>query len=303
MFESLQKASILTLAKFIRWGVDAYIFIPWAINVGNAASDLKAYEGMQPGDPRYDEERKRNAEDILKNRQTSESTRRHREAIRRLHGLYNEPDARRTRKPLVNSAADVARAYDTNKTKATGHRYVLKTGSVDLDSNKANYGINHPQLLQAIVPMSLLHKYGADADFDDSVRASEYEINHTTLPAFMFDVENYNPRSPKKSLLRGHMPVRVLKQIFTGPSSALEEQPGRKRSTRPGNAMIAGQKEVTPEMIAYACIQAWHFISRLDSWSRWDESFHMEAFYYEVRDLFKKKESKWVKDTLEWWNK
>lgn len=48
---------------------------------------------------------------------------------------------------------------------------------------------------------------------------------------------------------------QVLKQIFTGPGSAMDDLPRRKRPVRPGNAEIVGQKEVTPEMIAYACIQ------------------------------------------------
>ena len=68
----------------------------------------------------------------------------------------------------MNKAADSARSYDTNKTKEAGHHYVLKDESlnppIDRYKNKLNHGTNHPQILRAIVPMSLLYKHGKDAE-------------------------------------------------------------------------------------------------------------------------------------------
>lgn len=61
------KADILTLAKFIKRGVDPWVYIPQAMNVGNAADTLEKYEDMQPTDRRYKQEEKDAAETILKN--------------------------------------------------------------------------------------------------------------------------------------------------------------------------------------------------------------------------------------------
>ena len=59
--------SILTLARFIKRGVDTYVYVPSAINVGNAVETLKSYEGIPPTDPRYNEEEKKAADLIIKN--------------------------------------------------------------------------------------------------------------------------------------------------------------------------------------------------------------------------------------------
>lgn len=65
----------------------------------------------------------------------------------------------------VKDAADQARAYDTNKTKEKGYRYVTKSGVLNptlKKDDKSEHGINHPQMLRAIVPMSILYKHGTD---------------------------------------------------------------------------------------------------------------------------------------------
>lgn len=67
----------------------------------------------------------------------------------------------------MNKAADQARAYDTNKTKEKGHRYVTKSGPLSpalAKGQKSEHGFNHPQMLRAIVPMSVLYKHGKDPE-------------------------------------------------------------------------------------------------------------------------------------------
>ncbi|KAL5534937.1 hypothetical protein ACEPAF_3027 [Sanghuangporus sanghuang] len=307
------KVEILTLAKFIKRGIDPWLYVPVIMNAGNAAATLKRYESLSTTDPRYDEEEKQKAEKIImKSGSDRDNLLKAYDGIIALFADHMEyilglsHDDQEILWYEVNLAADKARAYDTNKTKERGHRYILKTGTpnppVDCDAMKMNHGTNHPQFLRAIVPMSILYRHSDDPMFEDMVKAREFTIDHKSMPAFMFDMEDYRPRSAKKTLLRGHMPVRVCKQIFTSPSSALEDQPGRKRATRPGNAKIAGQNKVTPEMIAYACIQSRHYLSTLDSWGEWDKSFNTKAFYYGICGFFKKRDAKWVKETLQWWN-
>lgn len=46
-----------------------------------------------------------------------------------------------------------------------------------------------------------------------------------------------------------------MRFIFLGPGAARLEKGKKGRGTRPGNAAIVGQTEVTPQMIAYVCVQ------------------------------------------------
>ena len=49
---------ILRCAQFIRQGIDLWVNIPMAMNVGMAVNILEQYEGMDPSDEVYDEEEK-----------------------------------------------------------------------------------------------------------------------------------------------------------------------------------------------------------------------------------------------------
>ncbi|KAL5480393.1 hypothetical protein ACEPAI_1663 [Sanghuangporus weigelae] len=149
-----------------------------------------------------------------------------------------------------------------------------------------------------IVPMSILHKHGEKPDFEAMVRSGKFKIDHTSFPAFMFDVESYSPRKTTASLLRGHYPIRILNAICNSPTAATGE---KTRSTRRSNTQILGVRAVTPEMIAYACVHARFSISKQMTWGEVDGLFNMKKFYYAVLKLFRNKDAKWVRETLEWW--
>ncbi|KAL5483293.1 hypothetical protein ACEPAI_8523 [Sanghuangporus weigelae] len=304
---------IETLAGFIKRGIDLFAYVPQAMYVGNATATLKAYENMSTSSPDYDQDEKEEAKATVQNAGDD---------IDILLGTYNGiMDLLRDHKDYisnlseqdedrlwirVNEKAEQRRAADTRKLKEGAHRIVLEDGMpfppIDDDPQKKGNGVNHPQLLRMITPMSVLYKHGNDPSFDDDVRAGTYMIDHNSLPAFMFNTKTYNPYMSKKSFLRGYLPIRFMKFIFLGPGTAKNEKGRKGRGMRPGNAAIVGQTEVTAQMIACVCVQVRFYISRMHTWGEVDEEFDLKLFYYKVMSFFRKKDAKWVKETLAFWN-
>ena len=67
----------------------------------------------------------------------------------------------------MKNAAEQARAYDTNKTKEKAQRYVTKDRELNpalKKDDKSEHGLKHPQMLRALVPMSVLYKHGDDPE-------------------------------------------------------------------------------------------------------------------------------------------
>lgn len=121
----------------------------------------------------------------------------------------------------------MGRNNDVGSIKSKAWEYVLKTGYPEpaITGSKSNLGIHHPQLLRMIVPMSVLYKHGNEARyviciltialtfyffrFSDDVLQGKYRIDHRSLPAFLYDVDTFNPRNTAASLLRGYFAARV----------------------------------------------------------------------------------------------
>jgi hypothetical protein len=79
-------------------------------------------------------------------------------------------------------------------------------------------------------------------------------------------------------------------------------------------------KEVTPQTIAYACVQVHSFffclfsfriisktyiaLSNMTHWKVSDGLFHLDDFYNGIVSIFEDNAgSAWALETLEWWNK
>lgn len=63
----------------------------------------------------------------------------------------------------VKNQANQGRNNDKSTLKSRTHKIVLKKGILDInDDDRGNFGIDHPDLLRMIVPMSILYKHGKD---------------------------------------------------------------------------------------------------------------------------------------------
>jgi len=108
---------------------------------------------------------------------------------------------------------------------------------------------------------------------------------------------------------------QVFRYIFTRPKSALGlEQDGRNKN----KACIFQLKAVTPQTIAYACVQVrdllftlliliiletYIALSNIKRWKSSDGIFHLDDFYDDIVSIFEDNaESSWAKETLKWWN-
>lgn len=56
---------ILQRAQFIKRGIDLWVNVPQAFNVGDAVKLLEIYDGLQPFDDEYDEDMKSGAERVI----------------------------------------------------------------------------------------------------------------------------------------------------------------------------------------------------------------------------------------------
>ncbi|OCB90167.1 hypothetical protein A7U60_g2628 [Sanghuangporus baumii] len=277
-----QKA--LQLARSIRRSVDLYVNIPQAVNTGRAYDSLEQYKKMSPTDEKYDKKEKETAEGIVAHSGRD---------LNHLLKVYR----------LVNQNADAGRNDDTGKLKDHAHKYVLKTGQIDppLDNkSKLGRGTSHPQLMREIIPMSVLHKYGQNENFEDMVKAKKFKLKHNNATAFLYDKELWDPKNPDIGLLKGHFPIMVLRQILFGPKAATSTVGSRTIGTRKNNAEISGVNKITPEMIAYACAR--FFICKLEQYSEFDEDFSFKSFYNWILKFFEEADEDWVQDTLTYWN-
>jgi hypothetical protein len=92
------------------------------------------------------------------------------------------------------------------------------------------------------------------------------------------------------------------------------EQDGRNKN----KARIFQLKAVTPQTIAYACVQVSDLVftllfliiletyialSNMKRWKSSDGIFYLDDFYDAIVSIFEDNaESSWAKETLEWWN-
>ncbi|KAF8156612.1 hypothetical protein B0H34DRAFT_847204 [Crassisporium funariophilum] len=124
------------------------------------------------------------------------------------------------------------------------------------------------------------------------------------MPSFLWPKDGYDCEQMEENMFRNPVLVMVWKHIFTCPSSALKDGPGRTK-TRSSQAKMNKMLSVTPRSIAYVCLMLRHSISDIEDWRTEDKLFKREEFYEFIMALFDNgddKESDWVKDTIELWN-
>ncbi|KAJ7663517.1 hypothetical protein B0H17DRAFT_1211616 [Mycena rosella] len=228
-----------------------------------------------------------------------------------------------------------ARQQDTNNLKQKTH-YVPDdptkplTPAVSESTSKSDRSINHPMLRNSIVSWPLRLKINArmpPANGEDQVAAvpgaavPERELTPDALkhltalmtgkltngkpaltagkyPSCFYPEGTYDPADPEKGLFRSAFLLRVLRNIWTTPSSAMG---GADRLKAISNARAHGKFSIDGRMIGYGCTQARTMLSTSD-WTPKDGTYDYEKLFNQVVKLFEDDPADpWVIETLQWY--
>ncbi|KAJ7471007.1 hypothetical protein FB451DRAFT_1399756 [Mycena latifolia] len=119
-------------------------------------------------------------------------------------------------------------------------------------------------------------------------------------PSCFYADGEYDPENPEKGLFRSLFLLRVLRHIWTSPSSAID---GADKLKKTCHAREHGQYFVKGRMVGYACGQARTMVSNADCSSK-DGSYNYEKMFNRVVKLFEDDPTDpWVVETLQWFQK
>ncbi|KAI0070507.1 hypothetical protein K474DRAFT_1702125 [Panus rudis PR-1116 ss-1] len=176
-----------------------------------------------------------------------------------------------------------ARSDDTSSLKVAILRYIHQDSSIPLTpalsdtKSKALRGWKHEQLAHLLLPL----QYTANVETLLDIEDGTVEITADDWPRFLYpDGRAYNPNDEFTDIFRGHLLLRVVKHIFTGPGTwnmGPSEQKGK-----PSIAKLIGMTSITSRAIAYAAVQARFAICGSQDWSAMDRDFDHEEFYWNV---------------------
>ncbi|KAF4597891.1 hypothetical protein EYR38_006283 [Pleurotus pulmonarius] len=163
--------------------------------------------------------------------------------------------------------------------------------------DKSSRGFNSPICAKLLCPI----KYANQPDAIQRIRDGTIKVRASIWPSFVYEDGSYDPDNMDHGLLRGRLLVRVMRHIFTGPNTAMK--PSQKLA-RGCNARKLAITQVTPNMIAYAAVQARVMLSAANSWTNEDGDFILSVFYDRIINLFRDDEGgEWTQQTLGWWNR
>ncbi|KAJ7892272.1 hypothetical protein B0H14DRAFT_3688425 [Mycena olivaceomarginata] len=116
-------------------------------------------------------------------------------------------------------------------------------------------------------------------EFLDRILNGNVEISNDELPSFLWAHGSFDPDNYDKGLLRGELLFRVIRHIWTAPSSAIlgpeDEIPAVCQ------ARIHGKYKMTPEMIGCGAVQVRTMLSTKD-WGGRDGAFNYETLHDQV---------------------
>ncbi|KAG1721734.1 hypothetical protein EDD22DRAFT_962429 [Suillus occidentalis] len=176
----------------------------------------------------------------------------------------------------------------------------------DDSKSHAQMGFNHVQLGKLLCPAKHLVEYIKDPHgMKNKFDSASLKVTAALWPAFLYPGntagEDFDPEDIIEGLFRGYLLERVIKHIFTSPSSALKA--GGSSGTRACNAKLHGMKEVGAEHITYAAVQARFAISSLEKWKDHDGLFYYTDFYTRIVNLIRgRKDEGWVNSLLGHYN-
>ncbi|KAJ6516980.1 hypothetical protein DFH09DRAFT_1332652 [Mycena vulgaris] len=221
-------------------------------------------------------------------------------------------------------AATSARQNDTGGLK---HKldYLVSDPSKSLvpaireSASKSDRGVNHPMLHDAIVSWPLRMAINARDTTDNSEESDTLSLEAVNAlkalmkgklitgkaaltaakyPSCFYADDMYNPTDPEKGLFRSKFLLRVIRHIWTTPSSVMD---GADTLKKVSNARAHSQFRMNGRMIGYGCSQARTLISTSD-WTAKDGSYNYEKLFNAVVALFEDDPTDpWVIDTLTWY--
>ncbi|KAF7371411.1 hypothetical protein MSAN_00777800 [Mycena sanguinolenta] len=213
---------------------------------------------------------------------------------------------RRLRKKVcqeIQAGVDAARGDDTSKMKTAAIDWLMKIQdpSVPIPSadipdrhKKAGRGFNNALTAEVLRPM----EYPALDETYEKIKAGDKLFStNGKIPAFLYPKDHiYNEHDIEDKVLEGPLPIAAAKQIYQGPSAALQA-PGYHRG-RAGNAARNGQDALGARDVAYVCTQLYCSLSSLSNWAANDGNFSYEDFYWAIADLFEDGEGQDIIDNF-----
>ncbi|KAJ7782538.1 hypothetical protein DFH07DRAFT_949329 [Mycena maculata] len=237
-----------------------------------------------------------------------------------LRELYKNDDQWARILAKFRDAAAGARQGDTN-----GLKHKLKylpsdstmpiVPAIQDSKSKSDRGINHPMLRDAIIPWSLRLVINApaptgteteeDAEEPEAVRAlnallftgkllnGKPALAAGRFPSCFYADGQYDPLVPEVGLLRSLFLLRVLRHIWTTPSSAMDGATKLKQRTRawPVDHYAANDRVWARTMLSTS------------EWKRKDGKYNYERLLDAVVELFKNPAGAWTIETLAWYQK
>ncbi|KAF8218077.1 hypothetical protein K438DRAFT_1925305 [Mycena galopus ATCC 62051] len=203
----------------------------------------------------------------------------------------------------IQAGVDGARGDDSNKMKGSAIDWLMSiqdptvsipTADIPDRNKKPKRGFNNVLTAEVLRPI----EYPATTETYEKIRAGDklFSINGK-IPAFMYPKDHvYNADDIEDKLLEGRLPIAAAKQIYQGPSAALQA-PGYHRG-RAGNAARNGQDALGARDVAYVCTQLYFGLSSLGSWGANDGNFSYVDFYWAIVSLFEGGEGQGILDNF-----
>ncbi|KAG2010407.1 hypothetical protein CC2G_013236 [Coprinopsis cinerea AmutBmut pab1-1] len=171
-------------------------------------------------------------------------------------------------------------------------------------------GFLHDQMARYLCPAKYLHQFESDPDFRSKLDNGTISISGEEFLVFYYPHGEFKPDDLDHMLLRSPFIIAFCRHIFTGPTSAVNDDDngtlsGKALSKR-CHAENDGMKEVgvTPENIAYTVVQCVHFLSASNNWNEVYSNLDKQIIFRTILDIFTNagKDSRWYKDTIAWYN-
>ncbi|KAJ7691312.1 hypothetical protein B0H17DRAFT_1201167 [Mycena rosella] len=226
---------------------------------------------------------------------------------------------------LVDKMQKAATSACTADTGGLKHHlaYVLPNPTSDViyppvpkQESKSDRGVAHPMLCYFFLPWSdhvklpplVLPKPSTTQSttteapvsnqFTDLLVAGHVELKATEYPAFFWAEGTYDKDNLDKGLLRSPLILRVLRHVWTTPSSTLFGLDNG--IPHICNARLHNVFTVDKEMIGYAGVQARLMLSTTE-WKPRDGSYNYEDLFKSIVNLFEDPEDLWARETLAWY--
>ncbi|KAI0270166.1 hypothetical protein BGY98DRAFT_1068061 [Russula aff. rugulosa BPL654] len=220
-------------------------------------------------------------------------------------------DEFQTRIQAIKSGISSVRSADANRLKTHTADYVPLDPNnkivLNIGKSKMDRGFNHKALGRLLVPVNLLEEYNENRDrVINRIESGEYRVTALQFPALLYQEGSYDPDNLLNGLFRGHFLIRCCISIFVGPQNALKA-PGQVVVSKSCVANRLNVTRITPEIIAYICVQARFTLTTAGCWGYRDGGFNYSVFRRKIIELFQPGngcyDDVWATTTLKWWNK